>query len=134
MPGGMPQERVKAMFDTADVFVLPCVVAESGDQDGIPVALMEAMALGVPVVSTGVSGIPELIADGENGLLAGAGDPAALAQAIRQIMQDSALGQRLAKQDRATIEEHFNVETIATNLESLFRASIAMQQQTGGTE
>lgn len=134
MPGGMPQERVKAMFDTADVFVLPCVVAESGDQDGIPVALMEAMALGVPVVSTGVSGIPELIADGENGLLAGAGDPAALAQAIRQIMQDSALGQRLAKQARATIEEHFNVETIATNLESLFRASIVMQQQTGGTE
>lgn len=132
MPGAMPQERVKALLDTADTFVLPCVVAKSGDRDGIPVALMEAMALGVPVVSTNVSGIPELIRNGENGLLVPAGDAEALAQALGRILREPALRERLAMHARTTIEAEFNLETIAANLECLFRESVQRKQNTGG--
>lgn len=134
MPGAMPQERVKALLDTADAFVLPCVVAKSGDRDGIPVALMEAMALGVPVVSTHVSGIPELIRDGENGLLVKAEDPEALAQALGRILREPQLRESLARRARTTIETQFNLETIAANLECLFRASVHRKQNTGGQE
>lgn len=132
MPGAMPQERVKALLDTADTFVLPCVVAKSGDRDGIPVALMEAMALGVPVVSTNVSGIPELIRNGENGLLVPAGDAEALAQALGRILREPALRERLAMHARTTIEAEFNLETIAANLECLFRESVQRKRNTGG--
>lgn len=132
MPGAMPQERVKALLDTADTFVLPCVVAKSGDRDGIPVALMEAMALGVPVVSTNVSGIPELIRNGENGLLVPAGDAEALAQALGRILREPALREKLAMHARTTIEAEFNLETIAANLECLFRESVQRKRNTGG--
>jgi len=124
LPGAMPQERVKELLQAADAFVLPCVVAKSGDRDGIPVALMEAMALGVPVVSTDVSGIPELIQDGENGLLMSEGDIDALAQALERILDEAPLRESLARRARTTIEMEFNLETIAGNLERLFRESV----------
>ena len=129
MPGAMPQEHVKETFERAGVFVLPCVVAKSGDRDGIPVALMEAMALGVPVISTNVSGIPELIADGENGLLVPENDSKALANALERSIEDAVLRNTLARRARKTIEEDFNLETIAADLESLFRTASA----TGGS-
>lgn len=134
LPGAMPQERVKGILGSADVFVLPCVVAKSGDRDGIPVALMEAMALGVPVVSTALSGIPELVVNAENGLLVTPNDPVALSQALEQLIQSPAYGETLAKQARKTIEEQFNLETIAANLESLFHKSVSSQNETGGQE
>jgi len=134
MPGAMPQERIKDMLVTADVFVLPCVVAKSGDRDGIPVALMEAMALGVPVVSTDISGIPELITNGENGVLVAEKNPAALAQALERMLENPAIGETLAKQARKTIEEHFNLETIAANLELLFREAVSQFDKAGVQE
>ncbi|MFO7974400.1 MAG: glycosyltransferase family 4 protein [Candidatus Hydrogenedentota bacterium] len=134
LPGAMPQERVKEIMGTADVFVLPCVVAESGDRDGIPVALMEAMALGIPVVSTDISGIPELIVNDENGLLVAPQDPLALSQALTHLLQDPAYGETLAKHARRTIEERFNLEIIAANLESLFRESISQRDASGGQQ
>jgi len=105
--GGQPQERVKELFGEADVFVLPCVVARSGDRDGIPVVLMESMALGVPVVSTTVSGIPELIESGRSGLLVPPGDPEALADALERLLRDPELGRRLAREARKTLETTF---------------------------
>jgi colanic acid/amylovoran biosynthesis glycosyltransferase len=132
LPGAMPQERVKELLQAADAFVLPCVVAKSGDRDGIPVALMEAMALGVPVVSTYVSGIPELIQDGENGLLVSEGDVEALAQALEHILDEAPLRESLARRARTSIETEFNLDTIAGSLERLFRESIHGAQKTGG--
>ena len=93
---------------------------------------MEAMALGVPVVSTNVSGIPELIRNGENGLLVPAGDAEALAQALGRILREPALRERLAMHARTTIEAEFNLETIAANLECLFRESVQRKRNTGG--
>ena len=118
--GAQPQERVKALFAEADAFVLPCVVAASGDRDGIPVALMEAMALGVPVVSTGVSGIPELIQSDRNGLLAAPGDAQSLAQALATLMDDAELAVCLSQAARRTIETEFEVGRSAAILARRF--------------
>ncbi len=134
MPGALPQERVKAMLGEADVFVLPCVTAKSGDRDGVPVALMEAMALGVPVVSTTVSGIPELVTDEETGLLVAEGDAEALAGALERLVADPALREALSRRARKTIEARFNLETIAAELESLFRNPGLSRETTGGQE
>ena len=79
--------EVAALLDRADLFVLPSVVGADGHMEGIPVALMEALAAGVPVVSTRLSGIPELVRDGETGLLAEPGDPVSLRAASRALDQ-----------------------------------------------
>ena len=125
LTGPQPQEQVLAMLRAADLFVLPCIRARSGDQDGIPVALMEAMALGIPVVSTSVSGIPELIAHERNGLLAPPNDAAALADAIDTLLQRDDLRRSFARAARATVEEHFEITRNAARLKDLFEQSAA---------
>ena len=82
MPGFKPSHEVKAMLDDADVFLLPSVTGADGDMEGIPVALMEAMAVGIPVVSTLHSGIPELVEADKSGWLVPENDARALAQRL----------------------------------------------------
>ena len=119
--GGQPQERVHEILAAAQIFVLPCVKSADGDMDGIPVALMEAMALGVPVVSTTLSGIPELIDSGNTGLLVEPGDAAALAEALRSLMVNSELRRNLARRARRSIEEgEFRLERSAAMLAGYF--------------
>ena len=91
MPGPLSQAELLALYRARDVFALACRVIDDGDRDGIPNVLVEAMAAGLPVVSTPVSGIPELVVDGENGLLVAPEDPAALADAIWPLAKDPAL-------------------------------------------
>ena len=90
-PGAIPREhaartRCAELFDRADLFVLPSVVARDGQMEGVPVVLMEALAAGVPVVATRMSGIPELVHDGETGLLAAPGDPSELREALVRVV------------------------------------------------
>jgi glycosyltransferase involved in cell wall biosynthesis len=118
--GPLPQEKVREHLQKATVFVLPCVIARDRDQDGIPVALMEAMAFEVPVVTTRLSGIPELVKDAVNGLLVPPADVGALADAVEVILHDSALAQTLALAGRRTVELEFNVEKSARQLAALF--------------
>src|SRR6266403_3494604 len=99
--GAQPQEFVREAYRRATVFALPCVVAAGGDRDGIPTVLLEAMASGVPVVSTTVSGIPELVESSCDGLLVPPGNPAMLADAIDQLLRDPNLGEKLARAGRA---------------------------------
>jgi len=108
----------------AGVFVLPSVVAPDGNRDGIPVALMEAMASGLPVVSTTVSGIPELITDEKSGLLVPPGDPERLAASLERLLTTAGLGQRLARSARTAIEERFNLELESRRLLQLFRQTV----------
>lgn len=82
--GTMPNQAVPALLESATVFVLPCVIASNGDRDGMPLVLIEAMARGVPVVSSDVIGLPELIHEGA-GLLVQPGNPTALADALQRI-------------------------------------------------
>jgi glycosyltransferase involved in cell wall biosynthesis len=85
------------------------VVVSDGDRDGIPNVLVEAMASGVPVVSTRISGIPELIEDGRNGLLVEAGDAVGLSEAIKRLLTDPQLASRLASAGRLTVEREFDL-------------------------
>ncbi len=122
--GSQPHEKVRRMLEQADVFVLPCVVASTGDRDGIPVALMEAMALGVPVVSTTVSGIPELIRDGDSGFLVPPHKPDRLADSIERLLSDPELAQQFATRARETMETEFAEGVNQERLGGLFRATV----------
>lgn len=84
--GSLPEAEVSEMLDAADLFVLPSTIAADGQMEGIPVALMEALACGLCVVATRVSGIPELVRDGENGVLAEAGDVEDLRRALEEVL------------------------------------------------
>jgi glycosyltransferase involved in cell wall biosynthesis len=120
LAGAMPQEAVEAAMRDADLFVLACAVDKDGMRDGIPVALMEAMALEIPVVSTRVSGIPELVKDGA-GILVDPEDPEALAKAIEQIARLSASDRlEIGRCGRAVIEKEFNLAVEVEKLASLF--------------
>lgn len=84
--GSLPEHRVRALLDRARLFVLPSIVAADGQMEGLPVALIEALACGLVVVSTRLSGIPELVRDGVTGFLAEPGDPASLAAALTRAL------------------------------------------------
>ena len=118
--GALPQERLREHLARADVFTLPCVTAPDGDMDGIPVSLMEAMAMEVPVVSTTISGIPELIEDGQSGLLTPQKDALALADALQRLLTDAALRDRLGKAGRQKVIAEFNLRRNVDALAALF--------------
>lgn len=84
--GAQPQAAVIAAYRAADLFVLPCRIASDGDRDGLPNVLLEAQSQGLACISTAISAIPELIINGETGLLVAADDPAALAEALRTLI------------------------------------------------
>ncbi len=107
--GQLTQDQVIEQYGQADVFVLPCLVTDDGDRDGIPNVLLEAMALGVPVVSTAISGITELVQSGQNGLLIAEKDVAALTAALLQLEQDTALRQRLGQAGSRTVHQNFTL-------------------------
>lgn len=121
--GALPQEQVREQLRQADVFALPSVVGRDRDQDGIPVVLMEAMAMGVPVVSTRLSGITELVQDGVNGLLVAPNDAPALADAIQRLLHDPALARHFSRHGRATVEREFDIEVSAERLAVLYEGS-----------
>jgi colanic acid/amylovoran biosynthesis glycosyltransferase len=114
--GALSQEEVRRNLLQASVFVLPSVVTARGDRDGIPVALMEAMAVGLPVVSTRVSGIPELVVDGVTGLLAEPGDSSGLANVVTlTLTEPEAVAVRVGHA-RRKIEQDFDVAKEARKL------------------
>ena len=114
--GAQAQEAVRALLEQASVFVLPSQVARDGGRDGIPVALMEAMASGCAVLSCRTSGIPELISDGEHGVLVPERDPVSLASALQRLLGDAGLRQRLAAAARLRIERDFDARKEARKL------------------
>jgi colanic acid/amylovoran biosynthesis glycosyltransferase len=117
--GAVKQEHLLAYYRSADLFVLSCAVAANGDRDGIPVALMEAMAMEVPVVSTKVSGIPELIHSMQDGVLVDAGDAAAVADSIVFLTRHPAQARQMALRGRQKVREQFDIEATVEQLERL---------------
>lgn len=116
----VPQEEIRRLLSEASCFVLPCVTASDGNQDGIPNVLMEAMAAEVPVISCPTSGIPELVEHEVTGLLAEQRSPQAVAQAIERLLSDRDLRARLAKAGRVKVEHEFNIKKNAARLAALF--------------
>jgi glycosyltransferase involved in cell wall biosynthesis len=104
----------------ADVFALPCVTASDGSRDVTPIALMEAMAMALPAVSTRSGAIPEMMDDGVNGILVNAGDEHALAGALERLFRDPALRLQLGRAAREKVEKAFDAGTNARRLAALF--------------
>ena len=121
LPGRIAAEKVPDLVAGASVFVLPCVQAPDGSMDGVPVSLMEAMAMRVPVISTAVSGIPELVRHEETGLVVPPADPAALAGAIARLLEDKALADRLAEKGCRLVREEFDLRANARRVVELMQ-------------
>lgn len=122
LAGALLHEDVERCLSKTDVFVLPCVISEDGWRDGIPVALMEAMYFEIPVVSTNILGLPELIENEVGGLLVPAGDEDALADALERLARDANLRSRLGEGGRLKVIKEFNNDLSATTLKDLFEA------------
>lgn len=125
LSGPMTQDELRALYARARVFALPCQVMDDGDRDGFPNVLAESMAMGVPVVTTRISGIPELIDDGAHGLLVEPRDASGLAAALQRVLQDDALRDRLAAGGRARICERFDSRRTTVALRDLLVAQLA---------
>jgi glycosyltransferase involved in cell wall biosynthesis len=118
--GARSSEQVRATLAEARAFALPSVRLPSGRMEGIPVALMEAMATGVPVVATRLSGIPELVEDGVTGVLVEPHDPEGLAAALERLLADDELAVELALNARRLVERSFSLKVEAGRLGDLF--------------
>jgi glycosyltransferase involved in cell wall biosynthesis len=121
--GGLPRAGVLAHLRNADVMVLPSIRLDSGKQEGIPVALMEGMAMELPVIATNISGIPELVEDRENGLLVPERDAAALAAGIIELYQDTNFRHRLGRRARQVVLADFDLHKSAQVLYDLIQGS-----------
>jgi glycosyltransferase involved in cell wall biosynthesis len=104
---------VRPVLQAADLFVLP------SHREGLPNAVLEAMAMGVPVVATAAGGTGEVVVDAETGLLTPPGDPAALGAALRRLLEDTALRQRLVDGARRHLEERFSLTRAVDQVEAL---------------
>ena len=126
--GAVTQDRLREIYRVSRVFALPCQIMEDGDRDGFPNVLAEAMAMGVPVVSTAISGIPEMIDDGVHGLLVEPRNPKALADALGRVLTDGALHAELARAARARICERFDSRRTTLALRDLFAEQLRLRQ------
>jgi glycosyltransferase involved in cell wall biosynthesis len=120
LPGSASQEELLDVYRRATVFALPCRVLEDGDRDGIPNVLLEAMAVGLPVVATSVAGIGELVRDRYNGLLVRERDADALASALESLLTDRVRREQLARNGRRTVTERFDASVNVRTLARLF--------------
>ena len=118
--GPRMQEDILRAYRSASIFALAPVVTDDGDRDGIPNVLVEAMACGIPVVSTRISGIPELVDDGDDGLLVDPGNPQALADALQSLLEDAALRAKLGAAGRLKVEDLFDLTRNTGRLLELF--------------
>jgi colanic acid/amylovoran biosynthesis glycosyltransferase len=130
--GAQPHDRVAELVGRSDVVVQASITLPSGKTEGIPVALMEALAAERAVVASRLSGIPELVADGETGLLVEPGDPVALANAIERLAGDPALRSRLGRSGRDRVLREFDLRLNTAALAERFRASVEGPAGSGG--
>jgi glycosyltransferase involved in cell wall biosynthesis len=126
--GALTRQGVIARYRAATVFVLPCRTAGDGDRDGIPNVLIEAMASGLPVISTTVSGVPEAVSQGMTGLLVPAEDARALSEAIQTLIARPVLRKRLGERARLNVERRFST---GDNLAPLHRSLLAALRGAG---
>jgi glycosyltransferase involved in cell wall biosynthesis len=124
LTGPMDQSKLYQEYMRATTFCLPCRILESGDRDGIPNVLMEAMACGLPVITTAVSGIPEIVRDGINGQLIPPDNPVALADALVHLDRSPRLARSLAIEAQETVSRNFDGERFAAQLAALFREAV----------
>jgi colanic acid/amylovoran biosynthesis glycosyltransferase len=122
--GAIAHSAIPEFLSELDIFVLPCKQDRAGDMDGIPVVLMEAMLSGVSVISTRLSGIPELVVDRETGLLVEPGNKIQLANAIQVLIEDITLKKQLNNNAILKVKKEFNLKDNAAQLTKLFEQHV----------
>ena len=126
--GPRPQGDVRALIRQAAVFAAPCVIGADGNRDGLPTVLLEAMALGTPCISTNVTGIPEVLDDGETGLMVPQHDPFALANAIERLLDDPGLCLRLSENARRRVEQAFDLSANTRQIRAAFAGDAVVDE------
>ena len=122
LSGAKPQREVRRRFASASVFVLPSVVDSAGGIDNLPTVIMEAMATALPVISTDIGGIPEMVVENETGFLVRPGDTGALARAVEKMIDDRQLAQRLGRGGYERAQHLFSIEKNVRDLSALINA------------
>ena len=119
--GPHTQMEVRERYRAAQLYVLPCIVSSDGNRDGLPVSIVEALACGLPVVTTPVTGIPEVVSHNHNGLLVASGDAQAVADAIQSLINDRGLYEQLHQNARPSVASRFDVNETAELLRRLLQ-------------
>ncbi len=122
--GWVSPEELDRLYRACTVFVLPSVVDSHGDTEGLGVVLIEALRYRKPVIGSDVGGIPDIVEDGVSGLLVPPGDPEALAQALRRVLDDPALARRLGEDGFQYVAQKFAWERIADEVAALYRSLV----------
>ena len=120
-PGFISHDRVAELFYGTDIFIMPSTVQASGDRDGLPTVLLEALLHRVPVIASDVGGIGEVIADGVTGCLIPPRDPRAIADAVLRMIRDRDAALAMAEHGRGRIQQDFDPETNHRRVLELFR-------------
>lgn len=121
--GALPHGDVLAEYRRAHLFVLPCRIAQNGNRDGLPNAILEAMACGLPVITTTVSGIPEAIDNQRNGILVAPDDAAALTDAVAALASDEHRRLHLGREARQSVDPRFGLDRASRRMVEIFAAS-----------
>jgi colanic acid/amylovoran biosynthesis glycosyltransferase len=129
LAGALSHRDTLDLLKSAAICALPCVIAPDGDRDGLPTVLLEALALGVPVVSTAVSGVPEIVENGRTGLLVPPADAGALKIAMDALLASADLRVRLAANGRERAEAEFSLSANVARLSAVFLAASASASQ-----
>ncbi|HUQ46927.1 MAG TPA: glycosyltransferase family 4 protein [Gemmatimonadaceae bacterium] len=130
--GGVSAERIKDFFGSCDALVLPAIVTESGETEGLGVVLLEAMGYHKPVIASSAGGITDIVVDGKTGLLSPPGDAAGLARTISTAMDDPSRMALLAEQGFSHAKGEFGWDTIVSRLTNTYHAAI--QNRTGAKQ
>jgi glycosyltransferase involved in cell wall biosynthesis len=125
LPGPVLRDTLPDLYRAADVFTLPAVHDPEGNVDGLPNVILEAMASGLPVVSTAISGIPLAVSHGETGLLVPEGDPEALLEALVHLFDDRALARRMGERGRRRAEAELTWDAVAARYREGYLAALA---------
>ena len=121
LTGARTQADIATLLSAASIFVFPAVHDRDNDSDNLPTVIAEAMASGLPIVSTPVGGIPEMVIPNENGLLAEERNPAQLAEMIRFLAENPALRATFGARSRRLAQQRFNLQETAARLRQIFR-------------
>lgn len=132
--GPRSQSEVRRHLASADAFVLACVPDSEGGSDNLPTVIMEAMACGVPVVSTRLAGVPEMIVSGSDGLLVSPQDPAALADAMQHLLSDRAEAALFGERAQASARGKFAIDQTTSALRGLLSSHAQVQSPEGGVK
>jgi len=125
LPGRIPWDQVPNFLQSSDVFVLPSIMDEQGNVDGLPTVLLEAMSTGKPVIASRIGGIPLVIEDNINGLIFEAGNVQSLTNRMTQLIDDLALRESLGQAARKSVFDKFNWKQVCISLQTLFTDAIS---------